>query len=182
MILMNDGLSKRGRYDRHSSREDRAAAERAALKRAVQELLAERGPAELSVALVCQRAAVGRNTLYAHYNGVEELLRETRQTCERSLGQALQQATQNARAPRSRLSGLCAAWLEYLAFSGEASVLVLTPDAQNDAVSRVLAQELAAWARQAYAAGLVSRPPEPKTRWQWRVGLFGRLRSAKQKE
>ncbi|HTM44775.1 MAG TPA: hypothetical protein VL137_07465 [Polyangiaceae bacterium] len=156
---MKGESSRRGRYDRHSSRDDRSIAERAALNTALQALLAEGRSTDLSVAAVCERAAVGRNTLYAHYDGVPGLLQEVRGECERGLAQVLRQAADNARTPRARLSQLCSAWVEFLVQSPQVPVLAVTANGDSDAVDTVLGQELAVFARQAYAAGFLSRPP-----------------------
>ena len=46
------------------------------LKRALLDLLAERGLDEISISEVCDKAGVNRNTFYSHYLSVKELLEE----------------------------------------------------------------------------------------------------------
>ena len=46
------------------------------LKRALLDLLAERGLDEISISEVCDKAGVNRNTIYSHYLSVKELLEE----------------------------------------------------------------------------------------------------------
>jgi len=149
----------RGRYDRDSTRADRALLERSALLDAARALLLELPQHQLTVSRVCGRAATGRNTLYLHWAGIEELVSDVAQQAEQALRQALVLSAEQCRTPRTRLAALCDSWLRFLRDSpGLAQVLLATP-AGREGMARVLHYEISQVARQAYAAGLCSRLP-----------------------
>lgn len=70
---MVDRAPARGRYDRNASASERAHEQRQLILTAVAAILIEREPdaARLTVADVCERTGLARNTLYGHFEGIE---------------------------------------------------------------------------------------------------------------
>jgi AcrR family transcriptional regulator len=114
---------------------------------------------EITVATLCERAGVGRNTLYLHWPNVQALLADVVQQAEMSLRAALVLDVEQLRTPRNRLAALTLAWLQFLSDAPQIGGLLLGSDQGRIAVQRVLGYELSQLGRQAYAAGLSSRVP-----------------------
>jgi AcrR family transcriptional regulator len=150
---------QRGRYSRAATRAQRAQRERTALSAAASSALLELAEHEVTVSELCQRAGVGRNTLYLHWPSVSVLIGEVVQDAEARLRSALVLHVEQLRTPRSRLTALCERWLQFAGDSPQFAGLLLGTGAGRSAVGRVLGYELSQLGRQAYASGLCSRVP-----------------------
>lgn len=149
----------RGRYPRGATRAQRADRERSALSSAARQALLELPEQDLTVAIVCQRAGVGRNTLYLHWPSVAALISDVVQQAEASLRSALVLDAEQLRTPRTRLTALSLRWLEFAGESPQPAAILLGTEQGRAALNRVLGYELSQLGRQAYASGLSSRVP-----------------------
>jgi AcrR family transcriptional regulator len=150
---------QRGKYPRSSTRMQRAQRERAALSSAASAALLELAEHELTVSELCQRAGVGRNTLYLHWPSVDALINEIVQQAEARLRSALVLQAEQLRTPRNRLAALSFNWLQFASDSSQVAGVLLNSGSGRTAVARVLGYELSQLGRQAYASGLSSRVP-----------------------
>src|SRR5258708_1879046 len=66
----------RGKYDRRKNREERADEQRFVLLEAIGEVIAERGYAGTTVALICERAGMSRRTFYEHFRDLRRAILE----------------------------------------------------------------------------------------------------------
>jgi AcrR family transcriptional regulator len=151
--------AQRGKYPRASTRIQRAQRERASLISAASAALLELAEHELTVSELCQRAGVGRNTLYLHWPSVSALISEVIQEAEARLRSALILEVEELRTPRNRLTALSTHWLQFAGDSPQFAGLLLGTRSGRTALGRVLGYELSQLGRQAYASGLSSRVP-----------------------
>lgn len=101
----------RGRYDRSLSRVERQAAQRRRLVAAAALALEEIGAANLTVTDVVRRAKMGRNTFYAHFDNLDDVVGEVREQAIDALLAPVLDAIERARTPVERLRALAAGWL-----------------------------------------------------------------------
>jgi AcrR family transcriptional regulator len=149
----------RGKYARGTTRAQRAERERQALTSAVRAAMRELAEHEITVTVLCERAGVGRNTLYLHWPSVEALLGEVVQQAEMRLRGALVLDAEQLRTPRTRLSALTLRWLDFATEAPDHAGLLLGCVPGRAALNRVLGYELSQLGRQAYVSGLSSRVP-----------------------
>jgi AcrR family transcriptional regulator len=149
----------RGKYARGSTRAQRAERERQALTSAARRAVQELAEHDLTVGVLCERAGVGRNTLYLHWPSVEALVSDVVQEAEGRLRSALVLDAEQLRTPRTRLSALTLRWLEFAADAPDHAGVLVGCVRGRAALNRVLSYELSQLGRQAYASGLSSRVP-----------------------
>jgi AcrR family transcriptional regulator len=108
---VHPALDRRGRYDRSLSAADRAERQRAHLIEAGAAALDEVGGAELTVDHVVGRARMGRNTFYAHFDGLSDLMGGVREHALEQLLSEVDDAVARCRTPLERLRAMAEAWL-----------------------------------------------------------------------
>jgi AcrR family transcriptional regulator len=101
----------RGRYDRGESLSERAANQRLRILWATLELLDERGAVGLTVEPIIAKARVGRNTFYAHFDNMADLLGGAREFALDRLFDRLDALERACVTPRERLRELSRAWV-----------------------------------------------------------------------
>lgn len=149
----------RGKYARGTTRAQRAERERNALSSAARAAVQELTEREITVSVLCERAGVGRNTLYLHWPSVEALISDVVRQAELRLRSALVLDAEQLRTPRTRLSALTLRWLEFAGDAPDHAGLLMGCAQGRAALNRVLVYELSQLGRQAYASGLSSRVP-----------------------
>lgn len=145
----------RGRWERHLSREARAAAQRRRILEALPGLIAERGNA-FTVDDVVEAAGIGRNTFYVHFADTDAATGALLAEAMAELVAALEQVQTSARTPLAQVRGVIAAWARCAA-SNPAVALLAHADAEGGGVNGALREHLAEAVANARHSGVVGR-------------------------
>ncbi len=103
-------MPSRGRYDRHQSKAERWAEHRNQLIHAAADCFA--AGEKLTVDSVRARAVAGRNTIYAHFPDLDQLLRAVQSAAVALVSRRVSLALDAANTPNEALRGLVRAWLD----------------------------------------------------------------------
>jgi AcrR family transcriptional regulator len=122
------------------------------------------GGAPTTTAIV-ERAGVGRNTFYEHFDSVDDAVSEVVRDATERTRVALRSAVAEVRTPRERLRALALAWLTELSRSPVLGLAVRGAQGSDDdeagSLIRSLETDLRAalgWAREAGVVGLADDP------------------------
>ena len=159
---------RRGRYNRSLSATERRRERRSAILGAALELVATEGVRAVTVDRVIGLAAVGRNTLYDHFEHIDDLLGELTKDLTARVAHRLDPAQRSARTLRGQLLWLVQAWLELAREPGGALEALLGPlrpqrQGSSAAVTTVLLSVLEQLVGDPRAATTLGAPP---ARWQ----------------
>lgn len=131
---------------------------RKALFAALDQLLAEKPYAEISVTELCGRAGVGRQTFYRHFDGIDAMLRDR---LDASLAGQIEAATAAATAmPGDWLRQIALFAFEQVRQRPRASRLILSGAAGADALDLFRSQIMALWAAAPPNDALAAIPAE----------------------
>lgn len=153
-------MAPRGRWDRTASAHARAAACRRALVAAAAQALFERGRS-VTVSDVVERARVGRNTFYVHFDDLAAVFAAAEGEALATISTALAPSP-SARTPLERFRRLASEWLSIAAAEPHLVSLVIRGDgAQRGShvgLRRMIENALRGIASSARAAGVLGRP------------------------
>jgi AcrR family transcriptional regulator len=167
----------RGRYDRSVRGSERAVRQRERLVRAAVLVLDRYGATGVTVTRVIGRARMGRNTFYAHFDNVPDLLGEVRERGLDELLRAVEGAVENARTPIEGLRALTRAWISSveahprLASAVLSHVLGADPAHLGSRATERLFDLMCELLYAAYDSGVVSRPPDEVRAWALAAGV-----------
>ena len=161
----------RGKYDRSLSAQERRDERHRRLLLAAADVFAAKGRAGASIADIVEAAAVSRQTFYEHF---DDLLDCLVQVYDFAINHAFQDAERTLRAIEDPVERLKAGITGYLAMMGAnpALTLVLNRESLGAGPEYLLRRErgyqrwvalLMEGLAEAYAQGLVTRPPEERT-------------------
>lgn len=155
-------MTLRGRWDRTASAHARATASRRALVAAAARALFERGRA-VTVSDVVERACVGRNTFYVHFDDLPAVFAAAEAEALAKISTALAPSP-SARTPHERFRRVASEWLSIAATEPHLVSLVIRGDgAQRGShvgLRRMIESALRSIATSARAAGVLGRPAD----------------------
>ena len=153
-------MSRRGNWDRAASASDRAIVHREAMTRAAARALFEVGR-RATVSDVVDRAGVGRNTLYAHFRDLDEVLRASEADALAMGSRAFVPPT-DARTPIERLRAIASQWLALAESEPHFVMLALRGDGRPGGAPTTLRETIESALERvvtsARAAGIIGQP------------------------
>jgi AcrR family transcriptional regulator len=155
-------MHQRGRWDRKASAHTRAAACRRALVAGAAQALFELGRA-VTVSDVVERARVGRNTFYVHFDDLSAVFAAAEAEAFAKISTALAPSP-SARTPLERFRRVASEWLSIAATEPHLVSLVVRGDGAQRGphvgLRRMIENALRAIASSARAAGVLGRPTD----------------------
>lgn len=108
----SDASTRRGRYDRSISTQQRHAHQKAELVRAAADQLAAEGYRDITVERTLSRTVISRATFYLHFDDIDQLVQAVEERARVLLIEPCVAASGLAVTPQARLRDLISAWLE----------------------------------------------------------------------
>jgi AcrR family transcriptional regulator len=156
-------MPPRGLWDRAASADDRAADCRRSLVAAAAQCVFELGRA-ITVSDVVDRAGVGRNTFYVHFDDLRAVFVAAEVEALTKIAEALSPSPR-ARTPIERFRQLASAWFSIAATEPRLVSLVIRGDGtsrgSHTELRKIIENALRPIAASARAAGVFGRPADP---------------------
>lgn len=159
----------RGRYDRSQNKRERVEEQRLRLLEATGAVIAERGYAGTTVALICERAAMSRTTFYAHFPDLDRAMLELHDFAASFAFEYVRSRQAASEDPIERLRDGVTAFLSLIAEHGDMARVIFREirsagpeyEVRREAELERFASLLEQGAREAFARGIVGRAPDP---------------------